>query len=101
MKRIIFVSSIEDWTQLVSLPNWEDYKECVTYDETEDAINEDEDNIVTTSMAHLSTDLIHYYDVHIYHDGRMKKITIGRKLQNGDTLKETDNLIDLFKNNLL
>jgi hypothetical protein len=101
MKRIIFVSSIEDWTQLVSLPNWEDYKECVTYDETEDAINEDEDNIVTTSMAHLSTDLIHYYDVHIYHDGHMKKITIGRKLQNGDTLKETDNLIDLFKNNLL
>jgi hypothetical protein len=52
-------------------------------------------------MAHLSINLIQNYDAYVYHDGRMKKITIGRKLQNGDTLKSTDNLLDLFKNNLL
>lgn len=101
MKRIIFVASIEDWTQLVSLPNWEDYKECVTFNETEEAINNDEDNIVTTSFAHLNIDLIQNYDVNIYQGGRMKKIQLGRKLANGCVLDEFDNLLDLFKLNLL
>lgn len=101
MKRIIFVASIEDWTQLVSLPNWEDYKECVTFNETEESINNDEDNIVTTSFAHLTTDLIQHYDVYLYRRGRMIRIQLGRKLYNGDILKATDDLLTIFKLNLL
>jgi hypothetical protein len=102
MKRIIFVASIEDWTQLVSLPNWEDYKECVTFNETEESINNDiDDNIVTTSLAHLNIGLIQEHDVNIYREGRIKKIQLGRKLSNGCTLNEFDNLLELFKLNLL
>lgn len=101
MKRIIFVASIEDWAQLVSLPNWEDYKECVTFNETEESINNDEDNIVTTSFAHLTTDLIQHYDVYLYRRGHMIRIQLGRKLHNGDTLKATDDLLTIFKLNLL
>lgn len=104
MKRIIFITSINDWQYMVtsSLANWEDYNECVTFEETEKAISNDEEDILTTSMAHFSLSLIEKgYDIYLYIDGKMKKITIGRKLKDGHKLLDSDDILNLYQNNLL
>jgi hypothetical protein len=104
MKRIIFVTSIEDWQHMVtsSLANWEDYVECVTYCETENAIQNNEEDILTTSMTHFSLNLIDYgYDIYLYQNGKLKKITLGRKLKNNDIITNTHNLLYLYQNDLI
>lgn len=104
MKRITFITSINDWQHIVtsSLPNWEDYNECVTFEETEKAISNDEENILTTSMAHFSLSLIERgYDIYLYINGKMKKITIGGKLKDGHKLLDSDDILNLYQNNLL
>lgn len=104
MKRIIFVTSIKDWQQIVtsSLANWEDYIECVTYEETQEAIDNNETDILTTSMAHFTLQLIDDdYNIYLYKEGKLKKITVGKKLNDNNKITNNDNLLQLYQNDLL
>jgi hypothetical protein len=102
MKQITFITSIEDWTNATAFDKWEEYTECLTYQDTEQAINNEENNIITTSMIHFSIKLIDKgYNIWILHEGKMKRIFIGKKLKNKETLKENENIIELYQKNLI
>lgn len=100
MKRIIFVTNIDDWVKFNYMDD--DCKEYVTYEETNIAIQNGDDDIVTTSFLHFSLELIEKgYDIYLFNEGKLKKIHPNKKLKDGSLLNIEDNIIQLYQHNLL
>lgn len=100
MNRIIFVTNINDWVRFNYMNDG--CKEYVTYEETNNAIINGEDDIVTTSFVHFSLNLIEKgYEIYLFNEGKIKKIYPNKKLKDGTILDMTHNIIELYQNNLL
>ena len=70
---------------------------CYSYFETENAINNNIQNIVTYDIGHLSFDLEELgYKIFIGYKGKVKQFYIGMATANGKELRYGHNLMRLF-----
>jgi len=70
---------------------------CYSYFDTEEAINNKIDNIVTYDIGHLSFDLEDLgYKIFIGYNGKYKHFTVGMSTANGKELRKGHNLIRLL-----
>lgn len=80
MKEIYFCVNTD--TYVKTWMNLDEPSCCPSYEETEKAIGLDSKIIVTTSLAHLSFDLLDNYDVYLCKGDKKVKIEIGMPLSN-------------------
>jgi len=70
---------------------------CYSYLDTEEAINNKIDNIVTYDIGHLSFDLNDLgYEIFIGHNGKYKHFTVGMSTINGKELRKGHNIRKLL-----
>ena len=82
--------------------HWDVLDRCMTYEDTESALKNNQERIYTTSMAHLSFDLITMgYDIYLCYKGKEIKIEPHMDLSgNGEPCKDLrmgHNIFKLFR----
>lgn len=86
MKKIVFVLNINDWLEFYKV--YDDYLECITYQDTEEAIKQKKNNIMTTSIIHCTKKLMDEYEVELFYKDKMYK------------LNENKTIYDIINNNV-
>lgn len=92
-KTILFILDSFELYNFKKLYNNLKYICCYSYFDTEEAINNKIDNIVTYDIGHLSFDLETLgYKIFIGYNGKYKHFTVGMSIANGKELRFAHNL---------
>lgn len=92
-KTIFFILDSFNLYDFKKLYNNLEYICCYSYFDTEEAIDNKIDNIITYDIGHLSFDLEDLgYQIFIGHGGKYKHFTVGMSTANGKELRKAHNL---------
>jgi hypothetical protein len=96
-KKIVFFSNTFDWV-IYRNTEADNITTCITFTDTEAALQRQDDIIYTTSLIHLSLN-IENYDVYIAYKGKIIHLYDGMELKNRTTLNKYHNIVDMIKDN--